>query len=54
MVDVSNCVTPSFVERVPLDLVEVEAVWPFLTALMDCSPSVVFRRSVLASETDVV
>ena len=32
----------------------VQVVWPFLTAPADCSPSVVFRRSVLASETDVV
>ena len=53
MVDVPNGVVLTLAERVPLDLVEVEAVWPFLTALRDRSPSVVLRRNVLASETDV-
>ena len=53
MVDVSDCVVPSLDQRAHMDLAEVEAVWPFLMALRDRSPSVVLRRSALASDTDV-
>ena len=54
MVGASDYVALALSDRVPLGLVVVEVVGPFLTVRMDHSPSYVIRRSVLASETDVV
>ena len=51
---VSGCVVLFVAERVPLDLVKVEVVWPSLTVLMDCSPHALLRHNVIAYGTDVL